>query len=390
MAIEPINILQDLARSIEQIGVRLSLKKEGGVDYTADRYKEYNKKIVESLHPELMQLQVVELIDETPTTRTLRLERTDGALPPFRAGQYVNLFVDCRKVRTSRPYSISSAPGADYLDLTVDLKSSGFISPYLVKKVKVGDKLQSTGPAGQFYFEPLLDRGGLVFLAGGSGITPFMSILRQHKALGWPIKIDLIYGCRKANAVIFSGELKKLAKESKMFDYTVVLSEAPANYKGERGFITADLIKKQVGDLAEKTVMICGPGAMYDFTMTELKKLNVPRHKIRRELFGLPDDVTAQPGWPKAIKARKKFKVTIEGKGEIKASATEPLLNSLEREGIVVPALCRSGECSNCRIRLVEGEVYMPPDVGLRESDRKRGYIHSCASYPISDLVIRL
>jgi ferredoxin len=74
----------------------------------------------------------------------------------------------------------------------------------------------------------------------------------------------------------------------------------------------------------------------------------------------------------------------------IRAPSGEPLLNSLERFGLVVPALCRAGECSQCRIRLLEGRVFMPTHTGLRESDRQHGYIHACVSYPLQDLWIRV
>jgi ferredoxin len=65
-------------------------------------------------------------------------------------------------------------------------------------------------------------------------------------------------------------------------------------------------------------------------------------------------------------------------------------LNSLERYGIVVPAVCRAGACSACRTRLLAGRVFQPADTGLRESDREHGYIHACVSYPLENLRIRV
>jgi ferredoxin len=81
---------------------------------------------------------------------------------------------------------------------------------------------------------------------------------------------------------------------------------------------------------------------------------------------------------------------SLEGGRTIQASAGEPLLNSLERYGIVVPAVCRAGECSACRMRLLSGRVFQPAHTGLRDSDREHGYIHACVSYPLENLRIRI
>ena len=84
------------------------------------------------------------------------------------------------------------------------------------------------------------------------------------------------------------------------------------------------------------------------------------------------------------------FTATLEGGRKVAVRAGEPLMNALEREGIVVPAQCRSGECSLCRTRLVSGRVFQPAGVLLRKSDRRFGYIHPCLAYPLSDLVLGL
>ncbi len=360
-----------------------------GPDYTSDDYRNSVRRVVQRLHPSYMKIKVVEIIEETASTKTFRFERLDGEFPPFRAGQYVNLFVEIDGVHTSRPYSISSAPGSETLDLTVRRKPDGFVSGFLLERVKVGDEMVSTGPAGQFYHEPLIDRGDLVFLAGGSGITPFMSLLRDHASKNWPVKIHMLYGSRTLADTVFAGELDAFSKDNPRFNYALVLSEPEEEYKGVRGFLTADLIRKHVGNLEGCTFMLCGPNAMYDFVLQELRELEIPGHKIRKEAYGPPENPASMPGWPEDIKKTDVFSVQVENGPTIEATAGEPLINSLERHGVKTPALCRSGECSHCRIKLLEGKVYMPPDTGIRQSDREQGYIHSCVSYPLSDLKIR-
>jgi ferredoxin-NADP reductase len=389
--------LQDVREHLRVLQRRRALRQPGrGTDYTQD--KDTVQRVVSRIHPRRMRLRVVEIIQETATTKTFRFERTDGPLPPFRPGQYVNVFVDVDGVLTSRPYSIASPPGSDTLELTVRDKPGGFVAPYLLNEVQVGDELETTGPAGNFYHEPLIDGDELVFLAGGSGITPFMSIIRDTFQRDRPLKIHLLYGSRVPDDVIYGDGLAELAASHPNFDYVLVISEPPPGYDGLTGFLDANLIREQVGDpstgsgqaLAGKTFYFCGPNVMCDFCLTALEELGVPPHRIRRELYGPPADVAKEPGWPEGLSADTVFSVEVVGQKTIHAPAGEPLLNTLERYGLVVPAVCRSGECSACRIRLLSGRVFMPAHTGLRESDQQHGYIHACVSYPLEDLRIRL
>lgn len=409
---EIINWLQDVREHLRVMRRRKALRQPGaGIDYTANGYREVVHRVVSRLHPDRMRLRVLEIIPETATTRTLRCERIDGPLPPFRAGQYVNVFVDVDGVLTSRPYSISSAPAGETegeqrsLDLTVRDKPGGFVAPYLLNEVHVGDELVSTGPAGNFYYEPLIDGDDLVFLAGGSGITPFMSIIRdtfgRRGGATAPLRVRLLYGSRVTDDVIFGAELAELAAAHDNFSYATVISEPAPGYEGLSGLLDVSLIRDQVGDVSGKTFYICGPAVMYDFCLDALSELGVPAHKIRRELYGPPGDVTKEPGWPDGLSADEVFEVQVVNLSPerramlrdgqtIRAPAGEPLMNTLERYGIVVPAVCRSGACSACRIRLFSGRVFMPAYTGLRESDREHGYIHACVSYPLQDLRIGL
>jgi ferredoxin-NADP reductase len=396
---EILHWIQDISEYVRISRRRSALRQPGqGFDHAAAEHT--TREIVERLHPARMRLRVREIIEETASTKTLRLERIDGPLPPFRPGQYVNVFADVDGVLTSRPYSISSAPEPgraqgepQTLDLTIRDKVDGFVAPYLLNEVQVGDELETTGPAGSFYHEPLIDGEELVLLAGGSGITPFMSIIRE--AFGGDeadpsLKIHLLYGSRVPEDVIFGAELAALAEEHPGLRYSPVISEPPPGYEGLTGLLDARAIREEAGDLGGKTVYICGPGVMYDFCLEALTELGVPEYKIKRELYGPPDDVTREPGWPQGLDASTIFEVEVAGRETIRAEAGEPLLNSLERYGIVVPVICRAGECSACRMRLLSGRVYQPASTGLRESDREHGYIHACVSYPLENLRIRI
>jgi ferredoxin-NADP reductase len=386
--LEILNWMQDVREHLRVSQRRKALRQAGqGFDHTADR--DTVQRVVSRLHPKLMRLRVTEVIQATPSAKTFRLERIDGPLPPFRPGQYINVFVDVDGVLTSRPY------GGDVLELTVRDKPGGFVAPYLLNQVRVGDELETTGPAGSFYHEPLIDGEELVFLAGGSGITPFRSIICDALQHGRPLEMYLLYGSRVPDDVIYGEELARLAADNPGLEYSLVISEPAPGYGGLTGFLSAGLIREQVGDLTGKTFYVCGPNVMYDFCLAALTELGVPSHKIKRELYGPPDDVTTEPGWPEGLSGDTIFDVevqasSLEGWETIRAVAGEPLLNSLERYGIVVPAVCRAGECSACRTRLLSGRVFQPAYTGLRESDRQHGYIHACVSYPLEHLRIRI
>jgi len=391
MPLEQINWLLDVREYRRVAKNRKALREPGqGTDYTDEKFREVVRRVVSRIHPRRMNLRLVEFISQTATAKTFCFERSDGPLPPFRAGQYVNVMVNVQGVRTSRSYSISSAPLGERMELTVRDKTGGFVAPYLFNELKVGDVLETTGPAGHFYHEPLIDGENLVFLAGGSGITPFMSMIRDTVHRQRPLRIKLLYGSRTPEDVIFRAELENLAASHSNFTFSLVISEPPEGYGGLKGFLDLKLITQLVGDIKGKTFYVCGPRAMHDFCRAALNAMEVPQRKIRYELYGAPEDVGKEPGWPGGLSKDVVFEVEVAGKKMILAKAGEPLLNALDRSGLVVPALCRSGECSACRIRLLTGKVFVPSQATVRESDRKAGYIHCCVSYPIDNLKIRL
>ena len=352
--------------------------------------KDFAKNFVQQLHPDEIPAKVVDIIEETPTTKTFRLAPKSGYLPPFRAGQYITWEVTIGKVKTGRAFSISSPPNQrGFYDITVRRMPEGFVSQYLMDDVKISDEFTLKGPAGTFYHEPLTDGKDLVFLAGGSGVTPFRSLIRETIERGLDFNIWLIYGSRTEDDVIFGDELKAIGEKYPNITVEFVISEPGKDFKGVTGFITSDVIKKIVGNVKDKTFYMCGPEAMYQFCQPEVEKLKIPRRKFKIESYGPPADITKEAGWPKEIKADDVFSVKVNGEKTIKVKAGEPLLNSLERNGLVAPYLCRSGECSYCRTKVVSGKAFMPDRVPVREADRWYNYVHACLAYPLSDLEIR-
>ncbi len=366
----------------------ITVSQQVGKDFSLDKNR--TARIVEQLHPSVLNLKISEIINVTKTAKTFRFVSENGYLPPFEAGQYINVAVEIDGVRTTRPYSICSSPRQRaYYEITVAEIKDGFVSDYLLNKAKVGDKFQANGPAGVFHFNPVFHYKRSVYLAGGSGITPFMSMIREVLESGLEREIHLLYGARNSEAAIFDKELKTFQKLYSNFKYTLILSDQDAKGGDRKGFIDATCIKDIVKDLENTTFYLCGPQVMTDFCAEALKKLNVRDRNVRREMFGARQDIQNEFGFPKELSGSEVFKIKV-GDKVIDAKCNESVLCALERAGIRVNVCCRSGECSLCRVKLVSGKVFMPRGVLLRYADEKFGYIHSCKAYPISDVEIAL
>ena len=107
-------------------------------------------------------------------------------------------------------------------------------------------------------------------------------------------------------------------------------------------------------------------------------------------MSGPPSDVTQELGWPVEVAGDTELELVVRGHGRYRVRAAEPLMNSLERFGIVTPARCRSGACGACRAHVLSGRVFMPPGTAVRESDLEHGYIHACVAYPLTDLELKI
>ena len=350
------------------------------------------KRVVNLYHPKKIEMKVSSIFSESPGSKTVRLTPKGGYIPPFMAGQYINVAVNLEGIITSRAYTISSSPNQRaYYEITVREKKDGFVSDYLLNELKVGDSLETSAPAGHFIYNPLIHGNNLVFIAGGSGITPFMSMVRNfYEKNNEEVKIELIYGCAQSHDIIFKKELEELQEKFEGFNMHLVISEPAEDYEGHTGFITSDLITRIAGTIDDKRFFLCGPEEMYQFVVPELVKLGVDKNMIRREVQTPPADPTKLPNWPKEVTADTQVQIKVSGGSVIKVSATEPILNSLEKHSIIVPSECRAGECSLCRTKLISGNVYYPDTVHLRKADRAYNYIHPCASYPVSDVEIKL
>ena len=347
------------------------------------------------LHPDHQKLVVSEIIDHAGAgAKTFVFKSAEGKpLAYFRAGQYLSLKLQIGESFVTRPYSISSSPQwtlEGKVAITVRTNPGGFVADWLLANLKVGDKVIASGGEGQFYYEGLRDAKNVVALAGGSGITPFLSMAYAIRDGIEDFNLTIIFGSRTEENILFREELDAICAACDKVKVVHVLSdEEKEGY--EHGFITAELIQKYAKD--PYSVFICGPEAMYRFVSGEIDKLGLPGKNVRREMLGVTKKVWEQEGYPVECKD-KTFRLTIhQGPNEyvVDASANEPILVAIERAGVAAPSRCRSGECGWCRSKLVSGQYFTPAEnEGRRHSDVVNDYIHPCCTFALSDLVIEV
>ena len=374
------------------------IKKAPSTPMMADPINE----LARNLHPETMHLIIDGIKDETISTKTFRLTADSDSgtksLAFFRAGQYLSIRTTVNGVSITRPYSIASSPreslNGGFYEITIRKKEGGFLTEYIWNTWEEGDKIESSGPSGVFYYEDLRDTNDIVALAGGSGITPFRSMMKDMIDSETDVKLTLIYGTRKANDIIFEKDLRQLEEQSLgRFKVIIVCSEPYEKWEGPRGFLTKEIITECIGNTAGRTFFICGPPVMYEFLKKELEGFNLPRKRVRREAFGDIEAITTYDDFPTEL-VDKSFKITVHMGNtsyEIPARATESVLVAMERANLSPPSRCRSGECGFCRSLLLTGNIYVSTVCdGRRAADKKFNYFHPCYSYPISDLVIKV
>lgn len=350
-------------------------------------------KLAKEYHPDFLDLKIAEIIEHKDAKTFVFESAGQHKIPYFRAGQYLSLKLPIEGSYVTRPYSISSGPSwtkEGKIAITVKANPAGFAADWMLKNFKVGDAVTASAPEGQFFYENLRDSKNVIALAGGSGITPFLSMAYALRDGDEDFNLTILFGSKTEADILFKKELDEIAAACSKVKVVHVLSdEQKEGY--ENGFITAELIKKYAAE--DTTIFMCGPEAMYRFVSGEIAKLELPRRRVRVEMLGVTKKVWEQDGFPtKAKDAKVKLTVKVgENTYEIEAACNEPMLVAIERAGIKAPSRCRSGECGWCRSKLVSGEIFVPEENEFRRySDKEFGYVHPCCTFALTDAVIEV
>ncbi len=353
--------------------------------------------LAKALHPKKQFLKVAEVIERAEDCKSFVLvpdeEKGTKSLAYFGAGKYLTVFEEVEGMKITRAYSISSKP-KDSLEgrymLTIKRVDGGLMSNYILDTWEVGRSVTVSAPEGHFEYQPLRDAKNVICLAGGSGITPFISMAGAVIDGDEDFNMTLIYGSRNRENILFYDELEEINKNGKV-NVVHVLSDDDAE-GFEKGFITAELIKKYAPDNEPYSIFICGPQAMYEFLDKEIAKLGLEKKYVRHEMFGEFRNPASQADYPSDVPETVSITVTIQDMTTtITGSTNDTVLQILEKNGIAAPARCRSGECGFCHSHLISGKVYVPKALEYRRlADFKFGCIHPCCSFPLTDLVINV
>lgn len=232
-----------------------------------------------------MQRYRIASIDRTVAdTRIFRLEPAGGHVPAFIPGQFVFLHMldEGGNSVAKRPYSIASAPGEPYLEFCIRLVHGSATGR--LEKMKVGDVVGVEGPIGRFAYTGQVSAA---FIAGGTGIAPFMSMLRYIATRNLRGRFMLFYSARTKDSILYEKELARLQKTNPDIKVVITLTrEAPPGWSGECGRISEEMVKKHAGNPAEFSWWACGPVELIDHMKACLAAIGVDVKKLALEGWG--------------------------------------------------------------------------------------------------------
>jgi 3-ketosteroid 9alpha-monooxygenase subunit B len=358
-------------------------------------------------------VRVSEVIRETADACSLVLEMADdaGADFSYRPGQFVTLRIPGGPDGPiARSYSLASSPhtGGE-LKVTVKRVPGGHGSNWICDNIAAGAVLDALPPAGTF--TPRSLDADLLLFAGGSGITPVISIVKSALC-GGTGQLVLIYANRDEDSVIFADELRKLAAGHPGRLIVVHWLESV------QALPTADALLALARPYAGYEAFVCGPDAFMAEVAQVLRELGMPRSRVHIERFlslsgdpfedgagelaadgergGTPDEPGAGgpgAGGPAAAGERQPERtgavhVQMDGQHhEFAWPEGTKLLDLLLDNGFDAPFSCRQGQCSACACRVEEGEVRMLHNEVLEDEDLAEGYVLACQSLPLTGIV---
>ena len=353
-------------------------------------------------------LTVVDVVDETEDARSVSFAVPEGAEEKFsyRPGQFLTVAVPSDRTGiAARCYSLSSSPhDGGPLTVTVKRTADGYASNWICENLRPGDTMRVLPPSG--IFSPSSYDHDFLLFAGGSGITPVMSITRTVLAEGSG-RMVLFYANRDERSVIFADELTRLSAENP--DRLIVVHWL----ESVQGLPSQEQLKAFASQYLDTEAFVCGPSPFMKAATAALRELDFPRDRRHQEKFvslgGNPfgdlsqfeeasaemaladadDDAAAADVFGDLPAGPVKVEVELDGEDHTfdDWDPRTKLLDFLESKGVKAPYSCREGECSACAIRLLAGEVKMLHNDVLDEEDLAEGIRLGCQSLPMTDTV---
>ena len=313
----------------------------------------------------------------------------------FIQGQYLTLklFVGGEEIR--RSYSICSSPLENEMRVAVKKVSGGKGSNFINDTLKIGNEVEVMTPMGSFH-SPMssVNKKSYVLFAGGSGITPMLSIIKTALQSEPGSNLILFYGNLNEEATIFKKQLDELASTNSTRFKLHYVFDKPATSIEElyKGIISKEkakaLIEKHVSSSGDNEFFICGPKPMMDNVRETLEEKKADKSRIHIEYFTSSVDApekTISVG-DKIISQVTIVQYGIETSFEL-ASTGKAILDAAIEHGVDAPFACKGAVCATCRGKVLEGKVHMNKNFALTDSEVAEGYILTCQSHPLTPVV---
>jgi ring-1,2-phenylacetyl-CoA epoxidase subunit PaaE len=314
----------------------------------------------------------------------------------FKQGQYITLKLTVKGEEIRRSYSLCSSPYEKEIRVAVKEVSGGRASTFINRELKVGATMEVMTPMGTFH--SVLSGGNkknYVLFAGGSGITPMMSIIKSVLYVEKQSTITLIYANKNEESTIFKTELDGLAASNPNLKVVYVLDQPASQISDlQKGIVTKEkalALIENFGGVNADEYFICGPGPMMENVKTTLEGLKIAKEKIHIEYFNaVIDAVNKEENNSLGANVKSKIKVLqygIETDFELQTSSIS-ILDAAIEAGVDAPFSCKGAVCCTCRAKVLEGKVKMDANFALTDAEVEEGFILTCQAHPLTEKVV--
>ena len=342
-------------------------------------------------------LKVAEIVPETADANSIRFEIPEELRDvfAFRAGQHLTLRATIGGEEVRRNYSLCTAPAeADWM-VTVKRIGGGLFSNWVGDRLKPGDTVEVMVPHGSFTTDfDAANRRHLVGIAGGSGITPVMSLIKTLLREEPLSRFTLLYGNRDSSSVIFLEALAALKdKHLGRLEIYHFLDAEEQDIELFNGMLNREQLEDAIPALVPDATdvdgwFICGPGPMMDAAEGVLLDRGIPKDRIHIERFTADRPAGAAVRELAQLQSEAEgvtVAVTLDGRTRRVPFTGGNILDSARAAGLPAPFACKAGVCATCRAKVTRGKVEMAVHYGLTDEEVGEGYVLTCQSVPLGD-----